>query len=441
MRRLLLQGSDAIPVPERPALILTQLLQANGRIVSKEALAASIWPNEAVSDANLVQHVYLLRRLLGETARERSHILAIPRRGYRFAVPVEVTEPVLNETFTINAAELGGMVSDGDFEAFRCYCQGSYYLPQRTAPALHRAIEFFQRALGLNPHYVPALLGVAHSYYFLGAYWHMAPNITFPFALEAIEKVVALDPDNAVAHALRADCVAFYRWDWKLARTEMDLALRLNPGSGLIRNFATWLEICFGRYEEALAEARLALALEPSSLLYQLLVARTLEHSGSYDHAIALMSNIVETDESFYVARRYRAQTYLLAGDPVRALHDLQRLPTEREEDPSFRLPMLGRAYADLGDAEKAGDVFEALKTAAQTDYVAYWNLAIVATGLGLFEDAVQYLENAVECREATLVFLKSLPWFKPLEKNRRFVRLLTTIGPPSEPNRKSRVQ
>src|SRR5580693_3818892 len=92
LRRLLLKGSEAIPVPERLAVILMHLLQANGRVVSKEALASSVWPSDAVSDANLVQHIYMLRQLLGEKAKDHSTILGVPREGYRLAVPVELVQ-------------------------------------------------------------------------------------------------------------------------------------------------------------------------------------------------------------------------------------------------------------------------------------------------------------------------------------------------------------
>ncbi len=401
-------------------------------MVSKEALALTVWPNEAVSDANLVQHIYMLRRLLGERAKDHSHILAIPRQGYRFAVPVETVEVEFNETFTINAANLGAIVSGGDFEAFCAYCQGSFFLEQRTAPALRRAMEFFEASLKCNPQYLPALIGVARSYSLLGNYWHMPPHLTFPFAAKAIDKALAIDGANALAHAVRAGLLNFWKWDWEAAQVEIDLAIQLNPGSTLVRNNAAWHYICTGEHEDALIQAQLALALEPSSLLRQLLVARVFLHSGRFRQAVAIMSSILDVDANFYIARRYRAQALLLNGSPEKALNDLERLPQERGEDPSFRLPMLGRAYADLGDKRKAAEICDMLKQLASTDYVVRWNLAIVSIGLGRLDEALDYLETAYEEHEATMPFLKSLPWFEPISGNPRFRRLLQKIGPPS---------
>jgi predicted Zn-dependent protease len=170
--------------------------------------------------------------------------------------------------------------------------------------------------------------------------------------------------------------------------------------------------------------------MEPSSLPLQLLLARVLVHSREYANAIAIMSNLLETDPAFYIARRYRAQAYLLSGESEKAANDLQLLPQERSEDPSFRLPMLARAYAELGDVERAYEIFETLQSMARTEYVVNWNLAIVATGLGRFDEAMSYLETAYEEREAALPFLKSLPWFEPISGSERFRELLRKVGP-----------
>jgi DNA-binding winged helix-turn-helix (wHTH) protein/Flp pilus assembly protein TadD len=430
MRRLLLKGSQAIPVSERLAIILSQLLQANGRVVNKEVLAMSVWPDGAVSDANIVQHVYMLRRLFGEKAKDHSFILAVPGRGYRFAPPVEIVQTGFDEPFTTDAASLGVIASSEDFDAFKNYCRGSFFLAQRTPATLNRALEFFSESLNLNPDYVPALIGFARCYGLLGSYGYVSQALTCPLAAEAIAQALVLDPTSAVAHAVRAGLLCFCEWDWNGAREEIRAAIRLNPGSPLVRNNAAWLDVCIGQYDDALAQGRFALALEPASLLYQLLVARVLVHAADYPHAIAIMSNIIEMEPTLYVARRYRAQALLLAGSPENALSDLQLLSQEKGEDSSFRLPMLARAYADLGDPRRAADVFHALQRLSKAEHVLSWNLAIAAAAIHQFDDALDYLEASYKNREPLLPFLRSLPWFKQIANDPRFISLLEKIGP-----------
>ena len=428
LRRLLFRGPDVIPIPERLAVILIQLLQANGGVVSKEALALRVWPQEPVSDGNLAQHVYMLRRLLGERARDHSFVLSVSG-GYRFAAPVTVEPPALNEPFTADAASLGEMLLGSGVEPFRNYCQGSFLLEQRTAPSMARAIEFFEAALQSNPGYTPALIGLARAHALLAEYWHVPARVAFPLAKQAIRRALELDPSSWIARAVLSELLCFCDWDFNAAQEENDIALRLNPASTFVRNNAAWLYVCTNRLHEALAEAQIALMLEPSSLQLQLLLARVLVHSGNYRDAIAILSSLLEADAQFYIGRRYRAQAHLLSGDPEKALSDLRLLPQERSEDPSFRLPLLARAHAELGELHEAEDLYRTLLATARTDYVVLWNLAIVATGLGRLDEAMGYLESGFRQREPAMLFLRTLPWFTPLANNRRFKKLLDTLG------------
>ncbi|MFY9720852.1 MAG: winged helix-turn-helix domain-containing protein [Candidatus Cybelea sp.] len=432
-RRLLFKGAEVTPMPERLALLLTELVAAKGTLVTKEALAVSVWPHEAVTDGNLAQHVYLLRRLLGERARDHSYILSVSGSGYRFALPVTEAPVERVEHTPADAASAADALLRSGVDPFRNYCQGSFLIEQRTEPSIQRAIEFFEAALRSNPNYLPALVGLGRSHALLAEYWHVPPNVSFPLAKKAIAQALAIDASSAIAHAVRSGLLCFCDWDWRGAQEEIELALRLNPGSTFVRNNAAWLYVCTGRYADALAQAELALTMEPSSLPLQLLLARVLVHSREYQDAIAIMTNLLETDPAFYIARRYRAQAYLLWGDPEKAIGDLELLPAERSEEPSFRLPMLGRAYADMGRLDRANEILTKLRALAQTDYVVAWNLAIVAIGVGRLEEAMLLLEGAYEQREVALPFLRSLTWFEPLAEDARFRELLEKIGPTTQ--------
>ena len=88
-RRLLLSGSVAKPLSEKLFQMLMVLLRANGEIVPKEQFFRAIWPEGAVSDGNLSQHVLMLRQLLGDQDREHPYIVTASGKGYRLAASVE----------------------------------------------------------------------------------------------------------------------------------------------------------------------------------------------------------------------------------------------------------------------------------------------------------------------------------------------------------------
>lgn len=78
---LLLDGAEITLRPKTFA-VLQHLVESSGRLVSKDELFDTVWPNLAITDDVLVQSVGELRRALGEDGPRL--IRTVPRRGYRF---------------------------------------------------------------------------------------------------------------------------------------------------------------------------------------------------------------------------------------------------------------------------------------------------------------------------------------------------------------------
>ncbi len=67
------------------------LLVANaGRLMTKEALMAALWPDAVVEESNLTKNVWSIRKALGDSDGGGLYIETIPRVGYRFVAPVRV---------------------------------------------------------------------------------------------------------------------------------------------------------------------------------------------------------------------------------------------------------------------------------------------------------------------------------------------------------------
>jgi DNA-binding winged helix-turn-helix (wHTH) protein len=87
---LLLDGSEVKLRPKTFA-VLQYLVENSNRLVSKDELFATVWPNLATTDDTLVQSIGELRRALGDDGPRL--IKTIPRRGYRFEVEVSAVAP------------------------------------------------------------------------------------------------------------------------------------------------------------------------------------------------------------------------------------------------------------------------------------------------------------------------------------------------------------
>lgn len=82
------RGEDIIPVPPKAFDLLLLLARNPDRILSKAELMETLWPKTFVEEANLTQHIYTLRKALGDRPGGEPYIETIPRRGYRLAAAV-----------------------------------------------------------------------------------------------------------------------------------------------------------------------------------------------------------------------------------------------------------------------------------------------------------------------------------------------------------------
>jgi len=84
-RRLLFREGRPIRVTPKAFEILLGLVQSSGKVITKDELMTTVWPNCFVEEGNLAQNIFLLRRVLGERKNEHKFIITIPGVGYRFA--------------------------------------------------------------------------------------------------------------------------------------------------------------------------------------------------------------------------------------------------------------------------------------------------------------------------------------------------------------------
>ena len=92
--RVLTRGQETITLAPKAFETLLVLVQHSERLVLKDDLMKTLWPDTFVEESNLSQHIFQLRKALGDKAHDPHYVVTVPGRGYRFAQKVsEITEP------------------------------------------------------------------------------------------------------------------------------------------------------------------------------------------------------------------------------------------------------------------------------------------------------------------------------------------------------------
>jgi len=88
-------GRERIVLREQPLRVLRLLIEADGRLATREEIKKKLWPNDTIVDFDHSINVAIgtLRRALGDSADHPRYIETLARRGYRLLVAAERLQP------------------------------------------------------------------------------------------------------------------------------------------------------------------------------------------------------------------------------------------------------------------------------------------------------------------------------------------------------------
>jgi TolB-like protein/Tfp pilus assembly protein PilF len=312
-------------------------------------------------------------------------------------------------------------------EAYQAYLKGRYFWDKRTEEALKKAIEYFQQAIEMDQNYALAYAGLADCYAVLGNFSFLTPAESYPKAKTAAIKALEIDDTLAEAHASLAWVKAHYDWDWPGAERKFKRAIELNPAYAPAHYWYALFLSAMGRHEEAIAEGRRALEVEPLSILPNAALGWTLFLARRHAEAIGQLRATAEMEPNF-LFHWVLAGAYGQKGMHEEAIRELSEA-VNGTGNRALYLAMLGHAYAAAGRRDEALAVLAQLQETGKEKYVAPFTIAIIYAGLGDRDRAFEWLERAYECRSWGLLWLKVDPSLDSLRSDERFTSLLRRVG------------
>ncbi len=318
-------------------------------------------------------------------------------------------------------------------EAYQLYLQGRYWWNKRNPEALQKGLQFFQQAVEKDSGYALAYVGIADSYYLLAStsFDALPPREAMPKAKAAAVKALELDPVLGEAHLSLGQVLGGYNWDFPAAEKEYKRALELNPGYPTAHHFyAVFYLMAMGRQQEAIAEERRALELDPLSLIIRHNLARALMYAHRYEEGIAEERKTLELDPNFYLAHRRLGSMLLQTGQKQEGMAEFGKA-LELSRGAFLPLAELGYAQGATGNRNEAVKTLDRLTELSRQRYIPAYYFAIVYTGLDQKDRAFAALEKAYQERSDFLLYLNVEDSMASLRSDPRFQDLQRRIGLP----------
>lgn len=389
------------------AVLLGRLLRRDDALIIKLELV----------DTNDGSHLW------GEQyVRQTSDILTLEQE-----ISTEISEQL---RFKLTSAQRKSLAkrSTENSEAYQLYLKGRYHWNRRTEEGIKRSLDYFEKAIALDPAFALAYAGLADSYNLLASYAAKPVPTLFLRAKATALKALSLDDKLAEAHAALAAVKLWREFDWEAGERGFRKAIELNPSYAPAHLWLALYLAAMERMDEALLEITFGKELDPLSRVLNLNLTRILHFARRFDEATRQCLKTIEMFPDYLIAHRRLGMTYGEQGMFDEAEKEFKAALSLSAKD-SETMSAMAYVYAAAGRSDEAREVFEQIKDLAREGYVSPYSLARVHIGLGQIDEAFAELEITYKERHGILTYLKVEPMFDRIRDDARFADLLRRLG------------
>jgi TolB-like protein/Tfp pilus assembly protein PilF len=316
-------------------------------------------------------------------------------------------------------------------EAYQLYLKGRYHHAKRTPAGLRQAIDFFQQAIDRDPNYALAYSGLADAYAALAAPYAgvFKPADIAPRAKATALKALQLDPMRAEAHLSLAAWQMFYDWDFAGAERSFLKAIEINPEHVGLRLYYPYLLCVLKRLDEAVAEAKRCVDLDPLDLIASLMYGQALLYARIYEQALEVFKKLVAMEPRFHLAQGNLSLAYTLLGRHDEAIACIKTAISLAKVPLWFGA--LGYLEGLTGNKEAALACLQELDSLSKHMYVSPDNRGSIYLGLRDLPNFQRSLEEAFQERSGGCIMLGTMPLFDSVRSEPFFQDICRRVGLP----------
>jgi tetratricopeptide (TPR) repeat protein len=336
---------------------------------------------------------------------------------------------------TLNSAGEGMQRKEISAEAYNLLLEGNFLSGRRNKADSNRAIEFYKRAVEIDPNYALAWTKMAREYASQAA-WGWIPGSQ---GMEGIEKALEkgrelaqhalrLNPDLPEAHRTLGGVYDQFDWDWSAARAQYQRARELEPDDLRSADDLAWLNGgMYGRLHQDIEIERQMIERDPLDTSARSWLGWLLFLAGRYEEAVTAARQAVLLNPSYAGANTSMAYALLYLGRLDEAL-----AAAREEADEPFRLQTLPVAFWALGRKAESDAALNELKTKYANS--SAYNIAEMYAYRGEIDSAFQWLDRAYPQRDIGMTWVRIDPLLQNLHKDQRYKAVLVKMKLDGDP-------
>jgi tetratricopeptide (TPR) repeat protein len=332
----------------------------------------------------------------------------------------------VGERLALPRQPVPGAVGDVNVDAQDAYLRGTLALAtaMRDVGNIFTARDAFELAIRRDPNFGFAHSALANTYTLAGSLTILAPQDAYPRAERAARRALDLDPDMVSALVAIGEVEADYNWNWAAAEASFRRALALAPNSSHVNQIYAEFLARQGRFAEAAVHTSRAAEQDPTRVNY--IAVRALHYylEHRFDDAIAEARKAIAIDPQTYLAYLYLSMAHAAKGDYDAGLEAARQATALTGGAPSD-LFVAACNYALMNDRPTAEATLARLQAQGRTRYIDPFIYVAIHAFLGDTDRAFEWLERSYVERSYWMTGIRVQPVVDSLRGDPRFAEML----------------
>ena len=303
--------------------------------------------------------------------------------------------------------------------------KGRFFSYIGSKEGLVKSVEFYEKALSLDPDYALAYAGLADSYYVQATFGWLPLEEGLSMAKENAKRALDIDINLAETHAVLGVIYGSCDWKYGEASEELSLAVKLNPKCMCAHQYYAGLLDTLGQNDEARFHINIAIEIDPSFFYLYILSAQLYYNSGNFTESLSECLKAIEIYPDFKYGYWRAFRIYLRQDEGMKAVEIIT--------------DYLKRDSATAQHIENLKEIYRRSGLTGLLNWVIGWeingnnpdlyHLAIWHIFLGNKEQALSYLEEAVEKRMVAIPMINNDPDFDILHSEPKYQVLIKKMN------------